>query len=130
MRPFVCERPNCAKRFWTSQHLRAHQSWHDGAKPYKVRSLLCSPCFYFPQLIGHFQCSEADCLEAFAKHHQLRAHTCAVHALPGTKPFICGHNGCTKSFNTNQHLQTHQKIHDGACNHLNFLTCKFNQSKL
>ena len=41
MRPFVCERPSCPKRFWTSQHLRAHQSWHDGAKPYKVRRFLC-----------------------------------------------------------------------------------------
>ena len=41
MKPFICERPSCAKRFWTSQHLRAHQSWHDGAKPYKVRRLLC-----------------------------------------------------------------------------------------
>lgn len=41
MRPFVCERSGCIKRFWTSQHLRSHQSWHDGAKLYKVRSLLC-----------------------------------------------------------------------------------------
>lgn len=41
MRPFVCERLSCAKRFWTSQHLRAHCSWHDGAKPYKVRCLVC-----------------------------------------------------------------------------------------
>jgi hypothetical protein len=41
MKPFVCERPSCTKRFWTSQHLRAHQSWHDGAKPYKVSCILC-----------------------------------------------------------------------------------------
>ena len=41
MKPFICERPSCAKRFWTSQHLRAHQSWHDGAKPYRVMRLLC-----------------------------------------------------------------------------------------
>ena len=39
MKPFVCERPSCTKRFWTSQHLRAHHSWHDGAKTYKVGRL-------------------------------------------------------------------------------------------
>lgn len=35
-RPLACERPNCKKRFWTSQHLQVHYSWHDGAKPYRV----------------------------------------------------------------------------------------------
>ncbi|KAF4621040.1 hypothetical protein D9613_000365 [Agrocybe pediades] len=103
-RPFVCERDGCGKRFWTTQHLKVHSAWHDGAKLYK--------------------CNEADCQESFAKHHQLRAHICSEHSPPGTKPYICDHEGCTKSFDTNQHLRTHQKTHDDkryACSHVNCL---------
>ncbi|PPQ62933.1 hypothetical protein CVT24_006173 [Panaeolus cyanescens] len=91
-RTFQCDRPGCEKRFWTIQHLRVHQSSHDGLKPY--------------------QCKETGCNEAFAKHHQLRAHMCQVHSPPGTKPYQCTHNGCDKSFNTNQHLMSHLKTHD------------------
>jgi len=61
-----------------------------------------------------------NCLEAFAKHHQLRAHKCTVHAAPGTKPFQCEHEGCTQSFATNQHLRTHSRVHNEkryTCSH-------------
>jgi len=64
------------------------------------------------------KCQEAGCDEAFAKHHQLRAHICASHAPPGTKPYHCEHEGCLKSFNTNQHLRAHQKTHDGVLSFL------------
>jgi len=37
-----------------------------------------------------------------------------AHAPPGTKPYRCDHEGCSKSFNTNQHLHTHQKTHDST----------------
>ena len=36
-RPFVCNEPDCGKRFWTSQHLRVHSELHRGEKPFKVR---------------------------------------------------------------------------------------------
>jgi general transcription factor IIIA len=45
-RPFICERQKCGKRFWTSQHLKTHYSWHDGAKPYTVNKLLLSCCIH------------------------------------------------------------------------------------
>jgi uncharacterized Zn-finger protein len=35
-RPFVCDLEDCGKRFWTSQHLKVHQDWHNGAKPFQV----------------------------------------------------------------------------------------------
>ncbi|KAK2464203.1 hypothetical protein APHAL10511_003660 [Amanita phalloides] len=92
-RPLTCSEPNCGKRFWTSQHLRVHLEWHNGAKA--------------------FACTEDDCREAFAKQHQLRAHICTAHAPPGTKPYRCDHSGCAKSFATNQHLRAHKKTHDG-----------------
>lgn len=69
-------------------------------------------------LICLTKCTAEDCQEAFAKHHQLRAHICAEHAPSGTKPYRCEHEGCSKSFNTNQHLKTHQKTHDGESNPL------------
>lgn len=56
---------------------------------------------------------QPDCDEAFAKHHQLRSHLCTAHAPPGTKPYQCSHEGCTKSFSTNQHLRTHLRVHNG-----------------
>lgn len=58
------------------------------------------------------------------KHHHLRTHMCTVHAPPGTKPFQCTHQGCTKSFDTKQHLHTHSKVHDDkryTCVHQNCL---------
>lgn len=41
-RPLECPVPGCQKRFWTNQHLRAHRSWHDAAKPFVVRPLMFS----------------------------------------------------------------------------------------
>ncbi|THV06098.1 hypothetical protein K435DRAFT_816192 [Dendrothele bispora CBS 962.96] len=91
-KPLVCSESGCSKRFWTQQHLRAHLDWHKGARSFK--------------------CTEPDCMEVFAKHHQLRTHICTVHAPPGTKPYRCEHEGCDKSFSMNQHLRTHMKVHN------------------
>jgi general transcription factor IIIA len=57
---------------------------------------------------------EADCDESFAKQYQLRNHICTAHAPAGTKPYICTHPGCTKSFSTNQKLNAHSKVHEGT----------------
>ncbi|KAA1477311.1 hypothetical protein DENSPDRAFT_875196 [Dentipellis sp. KUC8613] len=98
-RPFACDEPDCDKRFWTAQHLKAHEDViHKGEKPFKCTS----------------------CPAAFLKHHQLRAHAATEHAPPGTKPYQCEHEGCTKSFSTNQKLRTHAKVHNETrytCSH-------------
>ena len=60
------------------------------------------------------QCQEVDCDEVFSKHHQLRTHICEVHSPLGTKPYICSHPGCKKSFPTNHKLRGHLKTHDGT----------------
>ncbi|KAF9460752.1 hypothetical protein BDZ94DRAFT_1222680 [Collybia nuda] len=91
-RPLACSREGCVKRFWTAQHLRIHEEWHNGSK------LL--------------HCVKEGCEETFAKNHQLRTHLSSAHAAPGAKPYPCNHEGCMKSFATNQHLRTHMKIHD------------------
>jgi general transcription factor IIIA len=41
-RPFSCPELNCEKRFWTTQHLRAHEDMHKGAKPYSVSYIFAS----------------------------------------------------------------------------------------
>ncbi|CAE6408708.1 unnamed protein product [Rhizoctonia solani] len=89
----------CGQRFWTAQHLRAHElAIHHGEKQYKCMS----------------------CSLAFSKHGALRLHIAESHSPPGTKPYRCEHPGCTQSFATNQKLQTHVKVHDVtryACAH-------------
>ncbi|KAG6333160.1 hypothetical protein ID866_5927 [Astraeus odoratus] len=102
-KPYVCtQSPGCQKRFWTLQHLHVHEDSHRGEKPYA--------------------CTEDGCKEAFAKHHQLRAHVCEAHSPPGTKPYICTHPSCKKSFPTNQKLRGHMKTHEDnryMCSHPN-----------
>lgn len=110
-RPLACLVADCGKRFWTTQHLKVHEDMHKGTKPYPVSiwaSEICAIEIWLP-----LQCTEDSCDEAFAKHHQLRAHICTSHAPPGTKPYRCDHGGCTRSFSTNQKLRTHSKVHDG-----------------
>ncbi|CAE6463425.1 unnamed protein product [Rhizoctonia solani] len=83
----------CGQRFWTAQHLRAHESAiHQGEKPYK-----CTLCTL-----------------AFGKHNALRRHIADSHSPPGTKPYPCEHTGCTQSFATNQKLKSHTKVHDAT----------------
>ena len=42
-RPLKCQFQDCQRRFWTSQHLRVHHDWHNGAKPFAVRDI--TRCF-------------------------------------------------------------------------------------
>jgi len=42
----------------------------------------------------------------------LRSHFAQVHCTPGTKPFLCEHPGCDRSFAQKVHLKAHIKTHD------------------
>lgn len=98
----------CGQKFWTAQHLRAHElAIHLGEKPYKV-GLFIKCRRSNPMII--FQC--ASCSASFAKHGALRTHEAEVHSPPGTKPYRCEHTGCSQSFATNQKLKTHARVHD------------------
>ncbi|ETW83575.1 putative transcription regulator [Heterobasidion irregulare TC 32-1] len=46
-------------------------------------------------------------------HSQGSERLRAEHAPPGSKPYLCTHSGCTKSFATAQKLRAHAKVHDG-----------------
>lgn len=87
---FECPREGCGKRFWTQAHCRRHEESHDCAEQHKCE----------------------QCEAVFAKSHALRAHVAEVHMPPGTKPWLCGHEGCGKSFAMKQQLRTHERTHD------------------
>lgn len=117
VRPFECPEEGCSKRFWTVQHLKVHESTHKGEKPWKVVPDSHLSNWY---RLTYVQCTEADCLQSFTKHHHLSAHISAVHSPAGTKPYQCEHPDCSSSFTTNQKLWAHQKTHDEkrySCSH-------------
>ncbi|GAA6013971.1 hypothetical protein JCM11491_003473 [Sporobolomyces phaffii] len=87
---YACSEPGCDKKFWTNQHLKKHIEVAHRGKTYN--------------------CSQCD--EKFRKHHQLRSHFAEVHCTPGTKPFLCEHPGCDRSFAQKVHLKAHVKTHD------------------
>lgn len=64
-------------------------------------------------------------MQSFTKHHHLRAHVSTAHSPAGTKPYLCEHPDCSKSFTTNQKLRAHQKTHDEkrySCSHQSCLS--------
>ncbi|GAA5895723.1 uncharacterized protein JCM6883_001601 [Sporobolomyces salmoneus] len=87
---YACPEPGCDKKFWTNQHLKKHLEVIHHGKTYN--------------------CTQCD--EKFRKHHQLRSHFAEVHCTPGTKPFLCEHPGCDRSFAQKVHLKAHVKTHD------------------
>ncbi|GAA5970582.1 hypothetical protein JCM3765_006885 [Sporobolomyces pararoseus] len=87
---YACLEPGCDKKFWTNQHLKKHVEVIHHGKTYN--------------------CTQCD--EKFRKHHQLRSHFAEVHCTPGTKPFLCDHPGCERSFAQKVHLKAHVKTHD------------------
>ncbi|KIY61828.1 hypothetical protein CYLTODRAFT_439053, partial [Cylindrobasidium torrendii FP15055 ss-10] len=105
-RPLACDRPHCEKRFWTNQHLKRHLEWHTGFE---------------------IKCAWEGCNETFPKNHQLRAHIAEVHFPEDTKPYICAHDGCIKSYNTQQLLDNHARSHrkQYICSHAQCLAGDF-----
>lgn len=86
----MCPREGCGKTFWTATHLHRHEEMHDTAEIH--------PC--------------TACDLTFPKTHLLREHFAASHLPEGTKPFVCSHDGCGRSFSMKQQLKTHEKTHD------------------
>jgi len=58
-----------------------------------------------------FSCTFRDCKKIFEKKRQLLEHWRICH--PSTKPYMCQHSNCNKSFLRPAHLAIHERIHTG-----------------
>ncbi|KAK9240189.1 hypothetical protein V1525DRAFT_396203 [Lipomyces kononenkoae] len=120
-RPFVCTFPGCEKTFLRDTHLKAHESSHREEKRYKCGR--CGHGFNTNQHLKRHQlihekqkpyaCADyPPCEAAFHKQSQLRKHVAEVHTH--TKPFVCGVDGCGRSFGQNSRLKAHQARDHGS----------------
>ena len=112
VRPFVCRRIDCNKRFKTKTNLNLHKRIHSTEKPYKCTE--CDKRFtYSSDLSKHklihsgikaFKCNVNDCGKRFRKKVHLNEH---INRHNGIKRYKCFHNNCDKSFVTSYELKSH-----------------------
>ena len=123
MKPFVCERLSCGNRFRLTGSIYELTSPSTMARNHIKQDVSRPSLLILSSTHWSLLVSEADCLEAPPAMCSYMCRSC----IARYKAFYMW---LYKSFNTNQHLLTHQKIHDGACKHLNFRSCIFNRSTL
>lgn len=91
-RQFVCEKEGCNAAFALKHHLTRHAKLHDNPKP--------------------FECTWPLCGKAFAKHEQLRMHTCSEHT--GEALFKCDKCSENVEFKTKSEYKKHEKMMHGS----------------
>uniref|UniRef100_A0A5F9DSS9 Transcription factor IIIA n=1 Tax=Oryctolagus cuniculus TaxID=9986 RepID=A0A5F9DSS9_RABIT len=89
-RPFVCDHEGCGKAFIRDYHLSRHALIHTGEKP--------------------FVCTASDCDQKFNTKSNLKKHFERKHENQ-QKQYVCGFEGCQKTFRKHQQLKTHQSQH-------------------
>jgi transcription factor Sp5 len=86
-RQHVCDVAGCGKVYGKTSHLKAHQRWHAGERP--------------------FTCAWAFCTKSFTRSDELQRH---LRTHTGEKRFACA--GCGKRFTRSDHLSKHQRTHE------------------
>ncbi|XP_037382705.1 transcription factor IIIA [Talpa occidentalis] len=89
-RPFVCNYEGCGKAFVRDYHLSRHSLIHTGEKP--------------------FVCTASDCDQKFNTKSNLKKHFERKHENQ-QKQYVCGFEGCKKTFKKHQQLKIHQCQH-------------------
>ena len=81
---YICDHPNCGKKYVKSSHLIYHKRTHTGERPYV--------------------CNWTKCSYRFARSDELTRH---MRKHTGVKPFQC--SLCGRAFSRSDHRETHMK---------------------
>ncbi|KAJ9143735.1 Finger protein azf1 [Pleurostoma richardsiae] len=125
---FICDVPDCNKRFAQRAQLTTHMRCHNGERPYVCSFPGCNSSFgQHGNLKVHQRLHSGErpyacdqCHRRFAQRGNLNAH---LETHKKTKRFVCKLDGCTKRFGQRGNLKAHQnKFHKAT---LRDLTAKF-----
>ncbi|PNY24972.1 Asparagine-rich zinc finger protein AZF1 [Tolypocladium capitatum] len=110
---WVCDGPNCNKRFVQKTHLDIHRRTHTGHKPYVCTKENCGLTFsqrgnlktHMRRHTGEKPYSCSICGKLFAQRGNVRSHE---ETHKGLKPFVCRLDDCNKTFSQLGNMKTHQ----------------------
>ncbi|POR36435.1 Asparagine-rich zinc finger protein AZF1 [Tolypocladium paradoxum] len=130
---WVCDGPNCNKRFVQKTHLDIHRRTHTGHKPYVCTKENCGLTFsqrgnlktHMRRHTGEKPYSCSICGKLFAQRGNVRSHE---ETHKGLKPFICRLDDCNKTFSQLGNMKTHQNnFHKDTLQSLTAMFVKFAQ---
>ncbi|KAG5935915.1 hypothetical protein E4U53_000336 [Claviceps sorghi] len=110
---WVCDGPNCNKRFVQKTHLDIHRRTHSGLRPYLCGQENCGLTFsqrgnlktHMRRHTGEKPYCCSICGKTFAQRGNVRSHE---ETHKGLKPFICRLDDCNKAFSQLGNMKTHQ----------------------
>uniref|UniRef100_A0A8C7FPL9 Zinc finger protein 143 n=1 Tax=Oncorhynchus kisutch TaxID=8019 RepID=A0A8C7FPL9_ONCKI len=117
---FRCDYEGCGKLYTTAHHLKVHERYHTGDRPYLCDHLGCGKKFATGYgLKSHirthtgekpYRCQEVHCAKSFKTSGDLQKH---IRTHTGEKPFMCPFEGCGRSFTTSNIRKVHIRTHTG-----------------
>ncbi|KAJ7994955.1 hypothetical protein DPEC_G00254900 [Dallia pectoralis] len=117
---FRCVYEGCGKLYTTAHHLKVHERYHTGDRPYLCDHLGCGKKFATGYgLKSHirthtgekpYRCQEVHCAKSFKTSGDLQKH---IRTHTGEKPFVCLFEGCGRSFTTSNIRKVHIRTHTG-----------------
>ncbi|KYK58733.1 putative finger protein AZF1 [Drechmeria coniospora] len=128
---WVCDGPNCTKRFVQKTHLDIHRRTHTGHKPYVCTKDNCGLTFsqrgnlktHMRRHTGEKPYSCSICGKLFAQRGNVRSHE---ETHKGLKPFVCRLDDCNKTFSQLGNMKTHQNnFHKDTLQKLTNMFVKF-----
>ncbi|KAG5928027.1 hypothetical protein E4U42_001409 [Claviceps africana] len=130
---WVCDGPNCNKRFVQKTHLDIHRRTHTGRRPYTCEKENCGLTFsqrgnlktHMRRHTGEKPYCCSICGKTFAQRGNVRSHE---ETHKGLKPFICRLEDCNKAFSQLGNMKTHQNnFHKEALKSLTAMFVEFAQ---
>jgi uncharacterized Zn-finger protein len=120
MDKFLCDWPDCGKRFAYKSDFADHLRGHNGDRPFVCDFEGCEAAFRRSSTLKvhrrthtserPFRCDFGGCGAAFAQFGSLTSHK-RTHS--GERPFVCAFEGCKAAFAQSNSLTTHKRTHSG-----------------